>query len=76
MCFISVEEILADSDSDPEDMETDQRKIVKRKQPNTWIEEDPETIVDFTDPNVVSKITGVYLNFPLFQSIKEYFFSY
>ncbi|EFA09698.2 RRP12-like protein [Tribolium castaneum] len=53
----SVEEILADSDSETEDMETD-HKVVKRKQPNTWIEEDPESIVDFTDPNVVSKITA------------------
>ncbi|RZC36936.1 RRP12-like protein [Asbolus verrucosus] len=54
----SVEEILADSDSDFEDMETDRPKVVKRKQTNTWIEEDAESIVDFTDPNVVSKITA------------------
>jgi ribosomal RNA-processing protein 12 len=54
----SVEEILADSDSDFDEMETDQVKVVKKRQPSTWIEEDPESIVDFTDPNVVSKITA------------------
>jgi ribosomal RNA-processing protein 12 len=40
-------------------METDRVKVVKKRQPSTWIEEDPESIVDFTDPNVVSKITGM-----------------
>lgn len=55
--IFSVEEILADSDSDLEDMETDQPKTNKKK-PSTWIEEDPDNIVDFIDPSVSSKITG------------------
>lgn len=57
----SVEEILADSDSDFEDMETDEQKPVKgknKKKVHTWIEEDPDSIVDFTDPSALSKITG------------------
>lgn len=55
----SVEEILADSDSELEDMETDQTKHNKtKKKTNAWIEEDPDSIVDFTDPSAVSKITG------------------
>ncbi|XP_057657541.1 RRP12-like protein [Diorhabda carinulata] len=54
----SVEDILADSDSEFEDMETDELKSKGKKQPKTWIEEDPESIVDFTDPNVSSKITA------------------
>lgn len=55
----SVEEILADSDSEFEDMETDQPKHNKiKKKTNAWIEEDPDSIVDFTDPSAVSKITG------------------
>lgn len=56
----SVEEILADSDSEYEDMETDEQKPVKnKKKANTWIEEDPDSIVDFTDPSAISKITGM-----------------
>lgn len=50
---------MADSDSEYEDMETDQPKPSKnKKKPSTWIEEDAESIVDFNDPNVISKITG------------------
>ncbi|KAG5889831.1 hypothetical protein JTB14_023156 [Gonioctena quinquepunctata] len=54
----SVEDILADSDSDLDGMETDQPKIRSKKQANTWIEEDPESIVDFTDPSARGKITA------------------
>lgn len=55
----SVEEILADSDSEFEDAETDQPRTGKsKKKASTWIEEDPDSIVDFTDPSAVSKITG------------------
>lgn len=56
----SVDEILADSDSDLDEMVTDQPKVKNKKQVNTWIEEDAESIIDFTDPNVVSKITGKF----------------
>ncbi|XP_066153745.1 RRP12-like protein [Euwallacea fornicatus] len=51
----SMEEILADSDSDEEDL-TAEQKSIKRK-PNTWIEEDPENIVDLIDSTAVSKIS-------------------
>ncbi|KAJ8983810.1 hypothetical protein NQ317_008936 [Molorchus minor] len=54
----SMEEILADSDSELEDMETDVPKSRNKKQGSTWIEEDPDTIIDFTDPSVASKITA------------------
>lgn len=40
-------------------METDQPKTSKKKQ-STWIEEDPDNIVDFIDPSVTSKITGKF----------------
>lgn len=53
-----MEEILADSESELEDMETDQPQVKTKKQAKTWIEEDPESIIDFTDPSVSSKITG------------------
>ncbi|KAK9890843.1 hypothetical protein WA026_012189 [Henosepilachna vigintioctopunctata] len=53
----SVEEILADSDSDFEDMETDEPKV-KTKKIETWIKEDPESIIDFNDPTVNRKITA------------------
>nr|CAH7732826.1 unnamed protein product [Callosobruchus chinensis] len=54
----SVEEILADSDSEFDDMETNEPKVRNKKQPSTWIEETPESITDFTDPTVTSKITA------------------
>ncbi|CAH1969238.1 unnamed protein product [Acanthoscelides obtectus] len=54
----SVEDILADSDSEFDEMETDEPKIKNRKQPSTWIEEEPENIIDFTDPTISSKITA------------------
>ncbi|KAL1502843.1 hypothetical protein ABEB36_007927 [Hypothenemus hampei] len=53
----SVEEILADSDSDLDDSEINE-KPPKRTQSRAWIEEDAEDIVDFTDPSVASKITA------------------
>lgn len=58
MFFRSVEEILADSDSDEigNEMEIDEPKY--KNKTKTWIEENEDTIVDFTDPNVSSKITA------------------
>lgn len=53
-----MEEILADSDSEFEDMDTDQSRVKGKKQTGTWIEEDVDDIVDFTDPSVTSKIRG------------------
>lgn len=66
-----MEEILADSDSDVDGMEIDEPKTKTKKQVSTWIEEDPDTIVDFTDPSVTKKITGKLLGlltFFLFRS--------
>lgn len=54
----TMEEILADSDSELEDETESNVQQKNKKQPNTWIEEDPESIVDFTDPSTVSKITA------------------
>lgn len=62
----TLDEILADSDSDFDDVDAKatetSKPLKKRKQPNTWIEEDSESIIDFTDPNVVSKITATKPN--------------
>lgn len=57
--FFSVEEILADSESELEDLEeTNDAPKSKKKQLRTWIQEDSGSIVDLTDPNTSSKITG------------------
>lgn len=52
-----MEDILADSDSDLDGMDVDEPQVNKRKI-NTWIHEDADNIVDFTDPSTVSKITA------------------
>lgn len=56
----SLDEILADSDSDL-DMEDDNKSVRTKKgkkQSQAWIEEDLDNIVDFKDPSAASKITG------------------
>lgn len=56
-----MDEILADSDSDLDDMEIDNEPASTRKstkKTETWIEEDGDTIVDFTDPSARTKIIG------------------
>lgn len=62
-CFFSIDDILADSDSDlPDDMDDDDEedKTKTKKQRNTFIREDPEDIVDLADiksiGNVLSKL--------------------
>lgn len=52
-----MEDILADSDSDMGDMEVDTPKPNKNRI-DTWIQEDIDSIVDFTDASAVSKITA------------------
>lgn len=58
----SVNEILADSDSEDDDqMEIDDEVKTKRnntKKTETWIEEDGDDIVDFVDPSARTKIIG------------------
>ncbi|KRT79477.1 hypothetical protein AMK59_7165, partial [Oryctes borbonicus] len=56
----SVDEILADSDSDFDDIEEDKPVHTKKtkKQSQAWIKEDADNIVDFKDPTVASKITA------------------
>ncbi|XP_050305349.1 RRP12-like protein [Anthonomus grandis grandis] len=54
----SVEEILADSDSDIDDLNLEHKEMKPKKQVGTWIEEDPDNIVDFTDPSTVGKISA------------------
>jgi len=51
----SIEDILADSDSEHDAMETEQPRTNK-KQKSTWIKEDANSIVDFIDPKVSNKI--------------------
>lgn len=51
-----MEEILADSDSDLEGMDIDEPR--PKRKVNTWIQEDVDNIVDFTDPSAVSKISA------------------
>lgn len=52
-----MEDILADSDSDLDGMEVDAPKPNKNKI-DTWIQEDIDSIVDFTDASAISKITA------------------
>lgn len=40
-------------------MDTDEPKTNKKHR-NTWIQEDADTIVDFTDPKVTNKISGTF----------------
>lgn len=61
MCC-SIEEILAESEES--DLEVDAVPAVKSKKKkkdlNTWIHEDADNIVDFTDRTAARKITGLY----------------
>lgn len=58
----SIEAILEDTDSELEEMEIDEPKNNKnKKMVQTWIEEDGDDIVDFTDNTARSKITGLIL---------------
>lgn len=53
-----MQDILADSDSDlDDDMEVDSQPVKKTKRSETYIQEDPENIVDLADINSIGKIT-------------------
>lgn len=56
---------MGDSDSDFDEMETDgpsANKSNKRsKKQETFIQEDPESILDLADVNAIGKITSVFL---------------
>lgn len=53
-----MQDILADSDSDlDDDMEVDKQPTKKTKQRETYIQEDPDSIVDLADINSIGKIT-------------------
>lgn len=55
---LSMQDILADSDSDlDDDMEDDKQPAKKTKQRETYIQEDPDSIVDLADINSIAKIT-------------------
>lgn len=63
--FFSIEDILADSDSDlPEDMETNgdepSTKTKAKDSRNTFIKEDPEDIVDLADIKSVGNILSKF----------------
>jgi hypothetical protein len=65
MCC-SIEEILAESEES--DLEVDTVcavKLKKKKALSTWIHEDADNIVDFTDRTAARKITGLYSDFLL-----------
>lgn len=68
---------MAESDSDLDDMEIDKPVHSKKskKQPQAWIEEDTENIVDFKDPSAASKITGKVYNILIFSFLLRSFFS-
>lgn len=67
LCFFSIEEILADSEES--DIETEvtskdkpkNKNKKKKKASSTWIQEDGDNIVDFTDVSAAKKITGILL---------------
>lgn len=55
---------MADSDSESEFEDNESKSAISKKnKPGAWIEEDENSIVDFTDPSVISKITGEGLLF-------------
>lgn len=57
-----MEEILADSDEEFEDVDMeDGGKNSKRPKTKTWIQESEDNIVDFADPTVSKNIVGLYL---------------
>ncbi|XP_014254012.1 RRP12-like protein [Cimex lectularius] len=61
----SIEEILAESDSDIDGEEENDDKMSKtekrkRRKAKTWITEDADDIVDFTDISTAKKITGTH----------------
>ncbi|KAL7025273.1 hypothetical protein ACKWTF_013427 [Chironomus riparius] len=68
---MTIGDILADSDSDMSDGEEEKKKSkTKAKEPQTFIRENEDSIVDLADPNAFSKITSkllafLYLNFML-----------
>lgn len=53
----TIEEILADSESENEQMEVEEIPKGKKNQSKAWIEEDGDEIIDFTDRTARSKIT-------------------
>jgi ribosomal RNA-processing protein 12 len=53
-----IDDILADSDSDMSDAESDGGKDKARTNPDTYIREDPDMIVDLADADVMNKITS------------------
>lgn len=58
LLIYSLQDILADSDSDfDDDMEVDKQPTKKTKQSETYIQEDPDSIVDLADINSIGKIT-------------------
>lgn len=67
--IFSIDDILADSDSDlDDDMDVDDGKLSRdaatthkrlgKKQHETFIQEDPDSIVDLTDLNAIGQITS------------------
>lgn len=66
--FFSIDDILADSDSDlPEDMDEDESpahdKTKSKKQRNTFIREDPEDIVDLADIKSIGNVLSTLENY-------------
>lgn len=70
MLYFSIDDILADSDSDlPEEMDEDDNednqkgKGKAKKQQNTFIREDPEDIVDLADIKSIGNVLSKNLEF-------------
>ena len=61
LLFFSIDDILAESDSDDEIMENNQNRNIKKNKFKTWITENSEDIVDLFDPTAMSKISSNYL---------------
>lgn len=59
-CNCSIEDILADSDSDFDDKDDEKGAppAKKSKRPASFIQEDPESIVDLADVNAIGRITS------------------
>lgn len=61
--LFSIEDILADSDSDFDDKDEDAPPAKKSKQQASFIQEDPESIVDLADVNSIGRITSNLISF-------------
>lgn len=72
----SLDEILADSDEEFEDVETEDNEKSRKKsaRKKTWITEGGDNIVDFVDPTTARSITGELYSYSVINMRRERIF--